>query len=66
MRVDVKILLAKMYERNLNVNRLAAASGLSRATVSNIKCGKTCSQDTLKKIATVLNVEPTELLEVKE
>lgn len=63
MRINIATLIVKMHERHFNNNRLADKAGVSRATVSNIKCGKTCSQDTLIKIAKALEVPVETLLE---
>lgn len=63
MRISVGKLIVKMHEHNFNNNRLAAKAKISRATVSNIKCGKSCSLDTLTKISKALGVEIHDILE---
>ncbi len=63
MRIDVRKLIVFMYEQDKNVNALAAAAGISRATVTAVKSGKSCSYQTAFKIAKALDVDVTELLE---
>ena len=63
MRVDRKKLMNRMLDCGMNGLQLAAASGLTRVTISNVKCGKSCSEETLEKIAAALKVVPEKLLE---
>ena len=51
MRIDRKKLAVKMIDKDLNVIQLSELSGLSRATISNVRCGKSCSKETVRKIA---------------
>lgn len=62
MRIDRKKLINRMLDCNMNVKQLAEASGVSRVTVSNVKCGKSCSEETVSKIAGALKVEPGKLV----
>lgn len=62
MRIDRKKLINRMLDCNMNVKHLAEASGVSRVTVSNIKCGKSCSQETISKIAVALKTDPGKLV----
>lgn len=62
MRIDRKKLINRMLDCNMNVKQLAEASGVSRVTVSNIKCGKSCSQETISKIAVALKTDPGKLV----
>ena len=57
MRVDRVKLAAEMARADLNVKRLSELSGLSRATVTGVKSGKSCSKDTADKLAAVLGRE---------
>ena len=54
MRIDRVAFAAALARKDLTVKRLAELSGLSRITVSYVKCGKTCSEDTARKLAAVL------------
>lgn len=56
MRVNQKELLCAMFDKGFNTIQLADKSGVSRATISNIRCGKSCSRDTLEKIAGALEI----------
>ena len=57
MRIDRVKLAAEMARADLNVKRLSELSGLSRATVTGVKSGKSCSKDTADKRAAVLGRE---------
>ena len=57
MRIDRVKLAAEMARSDLNVKRLSELSGLSRATVTGVKSGKSCSKDTADKLAAVLGRE---------
>ena len=57
MRIDRVKLAAEMARADLNVKRLSELSGLSRATVTGVKSGKSCSKDTANKLAAVLGRE---------
>jgi len=63
MRIDRKKLLITMLDQDKNVLQLAEKSGVSRVTISNVKCGKSCSADTVKKIANALNAPVESLVE---
>lgn len=54
MRVDRIAFVTAMAQRDLTVKRIAELSGLSRVTVTNVKGGKSCSQSTADKLASVL------------
>ena len=57
MRIDRVKLAAEMARADLNVKRLSELSGLSRATDTGVKSGKSCSKDTADKLASVLGRE---------
>lgn len=63
MRIDRKKLMIKMIDKDLNVRELAEVCGISRVTVSNVKCGKSCSKETVEKIARGLGCNVENLLE---
>lgn len=42
---------------------LAKAAGISRATITYIKGGKSCSEEVANKIAKALNINITEIIE---
>lgn len=54
VRIDRVALVAEMARRNINCNRLVELSGVSRVTVTAVRNGKSCSQETADKLAAVL------------
>lgn len=54
MRIDRVEFATALARADLNVKRLAELSGLSRCTITAVKNGKSCSQETVDKLAAVL------------
>lgn len=63
IRIDRIKFVTELERRNMTQTRLAELSGISKATISYIKCGKSCSNEVGQKIAKALNVDVTEILE---
>lgn len=63
MRINRKKLIIAMLDNDQTVIQLAKASGVSRVTISNVKCGKSCSNVTAEKIAKALNVPVSDIIE---
>lgn len=63
MRIDRIKLIVLMTQKNMNVLELAELSGVSRATVTAVKSGKSCAITTAARIAKALGVDVTEILE---
>lgn len=63
MRINRKKLIIAMLDKDQTVIQLAKASGVSRVTISNVKCGKSCSNATAEKIAKALNVPVSDIIE---
>ena len=63
LRIDRVKLIAEMARRNVTSIRLAEMSGVSRVTVSALRCGKTCTPETANKIARALGVDVIEIME---
>ncbi|MCI9006225.1 MAG: helix-turn-helix transcriptional regulator [Lachnospiraceae bacterium] len=63
IRIDRVKFVTELERRNMTQTCLAELSGVSRATVSYIKCGKSCSDEVGQKIADALGVDVTEILE---
>jgi len=63
MRIDNIKLGVLLVKRNLNYMGLVKEAKVSKATISAIKNGKSCSFLTAVKIAEALGVEVTDLLE---
>lgn len=54
MRIDRVAFAAALARRDINQKRLAELSGVSRVTITAVKGGKSCSEDTARKLAAVL------------
>lgn len=63
MRIDRIKLVTELAKQDLTQKRLAELSGVSRATINYIRCGKSCTDEIGCKIATALNVPIEQLLE---
>lgn len=57
MRIDRVAFAAALARRDINQKQLAELSGVSRVTITAVKSGKTCSEDTARKLAAVLGPE---------
>lgn len=57
MRIDRVAFAAALARRDINQKRLAELSGVSRVTITAVKGGKSCSEDTARKLAAVLGPE---------
>lgn len=64
MRVDRYKLGHILVDKNMTATQLAERTGLSRATISCIKGGKSCLYETAEKIANVLGVDVKDIREV--
>lgn len=63
MRIDRIKLVTEMARRNITQLKLVELSGVSRATISGIQNGLSCSSRTAVKIADTLKVPLENLLE---
>lgn len=63
MKIDSAKLAAELTRRHLTQKELAEKAGISRVTVSSVKCGKTCTDAVGNAIAEALGVDVKELLE---
>lgn len=66
MKIDRVKLIAEMARQNIGVKQLADKAGVSRVTISAVRCGKSCGHNTALHIARALGVDMTELLEVED
>ena len=57
MRINRANLAAAMVRTDLNGKQLAEKSGLSRVTITSIKSGKRCSEETAQKLVAILGPE---------
>ncbi len=62
MRIDRVKLVSELARQDMTQKRLAELAGVSRATISYIKCGKCCTDEVGLKIAQALGVDVTEIV----
>lgn len=63
VRIDRIKFVTELEKRDMTQKRLSELSGVSKATISYIKCGKSCSNEIGQKIAEALGVAVEEILE---
>lgn len=63
MRIDRIKLISELAKRDMTQSKLAELAGVSRATVSYIKSGKSCTDEVGNKIAAALGVPVEKLIE---
>ena len=63
MRIDRVKFITELASRDIKVKDIAESAGVSRATVSAIRGGKTIAPDTARKIADALNIPVEKLVE---
>lgn len=63
MRIDRVKLIAEMARQNLKVKDLSALAGVSRMTITSVRGGKSCSNNSALHIARALGVDVTEIME---
>lgn len=63
MRIDRIKLITEMAKQEITINAVAEKAGLTRATVSAVKGGKSCKAETAEKLAAGLGVPLATLLE---
>lgn len=66
MRIDRVKLIAEMARQEISVKDLADKARVSRATITNLRSGKSCSANSVNHVANALGVQVEELMEVKE
>ena len=54
MRIDRVKFATALAERDINNKLLGELSGVSRVTITAVKSGKSCSEDTARKLCAVL------------
>lgn len=63
MRIDRVKLVTEMARSEIKLYELAEKSGLTRATITAIKGGKSCKEETAVKLAAGLGVPLADLLQ---
>ena len=54
MRIDRVAFATALARKDINCLKLAELSGVSRATITAVKTGKSCSKKTAEKLAAIL------------
>ena len=63
MRIDRIKLATELMRQDMTQKALAEKSGVSRVTITGIKSGRSCSEETGEKLAAALSVPIKKLLE---
>lgn len=63
MRIDRKKLVLAMMDADMNTKQVAEKAKVARATVSAVKNGRSCSEQTAIQIAAALQVDLKKLIE---
>lgn len=63
VRVNNITMRVEMARNRLTNDKLKEVTGISKATISAVRNGKTCSYDTAEKLAKALNLDLMELIE---
>ena len=63
MRVDRVKLVAEMTRREIRTEELASRACVSRATVSAMRGGKSCNENSIRRVANALDIPVESLLE---
>lgn len=62
MRIDRIKLVAELARQDMKIKQLCEITGISRATITAVKAGKACSNDTARRIAAGLGVPVSDIL----
>lgn len=63
MKLDKAKFMYEVSRSGLSLGEVAELAGLSRATVSYAKNGKSCTEDTVMRIAEALGVAPERIID---
>ena len=63
MKIKRTVLILNLIKKDLTLMKLSELTGVSKATISAVKNGKTCSFRTASKIAKALDLDVMELME---
>ena len=66
MRIDRVKLIAEMARQEIKVQELAEKAGVSRVTITAMRCGKSCTENSAKHVARALGVPVEALMMDKE
>lgn len=63
MRIDRVKLIAEMARQGVLVQELAEKAGVSRVTITGMRGGKSCTENSVKHVAKALGIPVESLLE---
>ena len=63
MRIDRVKLIAEMARQEIRVQELAEKAGVSRVTITGMRGGKSCTENSVKHVAKALGIPVESLLE---
>lgn len=63
MRIDRIKLIAEMARQDININDLSEKACISRCMLSALRGGKSCTENTVKRVAAALGVTVESLME---
>lgn len=63
MRIDRVKLIAEMARRDMRVQEPADKATVSRATVTALRGGKSCNENSIRRVANALDIPVESLLE---
>mgnify|MGYP002710991720 FL=1 len=63
MRIDRVKLIAEMARQDIKAQTLADRACVSRATIVSLRSGKSCTENSVKRVAAALGVTVDELKE---
>ena len=63
MRIDRVKLIAEMARRDMKVQELADKAAVSRATITALRGGKSCNENSIRRVANALDIPVESLLE---
>ena len=63
MRIDRVKLIAEMARRDMRVQELTDKATVSRATVTALRGGKSCNENSIRRVAHALDIPVESLLE---
>lgn len=66
MRIDRVKLIAEMARQEIKSQELAEKAGISRMTITAMRCGKSCAENSAKHVARALGVPVEALMMDKE
>ncbi|MCD7950570.1 MAG: helix-turn-helix transcriptional regulator [Erysipelotrichaceae bacterium] len=62
MRLNRVKFITELAKQDMTLVKLSTLTGISRVTLSNIKCGKSCKDEHAKSIAKALNCKVEDLI----